>query len=137
MTDPAEVAPTVLGAFGLREQALLYPGRAMQRGGRGAGHGGTRLTGWSAALAGRRALLVLDNCEHLVAARRRRWPTGCWRGCPGMRILATSREPLNINGEALWPVGPLSCRRTGRRRPVVRFGRAVEQRAGRSARGSR
>ena len=28
-------------------------------------------------------------------------------GCPGIRILATSREPLNINGETLWPVGPL------------------------------
>ena len=28
--------------------------------------------------------------------------------CPGMRVLATSREPLNITGEALWPVGPLA-----------------------------
>ena len=37
VTDPAEVAPTVLGAFGLREQALLYAGRAIggAAGGRG------------------------------------------------------------------------------------------------------
>ena len=29
--------------------------------------------------------------------------------CPQVRIMATSREPLNITGEALWTVGPLTC----------------------------
>ena len=52
VTDPAEVAPTVLGAFGLREQALLYAGRTMAgrpgrgrdvAGGRGAGRAGSRI----------------------------------------------------------------------------------------------
>ena len=106
VTDPAEVAPTVLGAFGLREQALLYPGRAI---GGAAGVRGTEadaLDRLVAALAGRRALLVLDNCEHLVAAAAT-LADRVLAGCPGMRVLATSREPLNINGEALWPVGPL------------------------------
>ena len=41
--------------------------------------------------------------------------------CPQVRIMATSREPLNITGEALWTVGPLTL--PGSRRIVVRFGR--------------
>ena len=105
MADPAEVAPTVLSAFGLREQALLYPGRTIP----GTGVRGTEadaLDRLVAALAGRRALLVLDNCEHLVAAAAT-LADRVLAGCPGMRILATSREPLNIGGETLWPVGPL------------------------------
>ena len=121
VTDPAEVAATVLGAFGLREQALLYAGRTLggaagvrgerDRAGNGAGDGarGTEadaLERLVAALAGRRALLVLDNCEHLVGAAAT-LADRVLAGCPGMRILATSREPLNINGETLWPVGPL------------------------------
>ncbi|GAA4938542.1 ATP-binding protein [Actinoplanes utahensis] len=59
-----------------------------------------------AALAERRLLLVLDNCEHLIDAAS----TLAGRllaGAPGLRILATSREPLGITGEALCPVGGL------------------------------
>jgi predicted ATPase/DNA-binding SARP family transcriptional activator len=105
VADPGEVAPTVLGAFGLREQALLYSGRAIG----GAGGRGTEadsLERLVAALATRQALLVLDNCEHLVEAAAT-LADRVLAECPGMRILATSREPLNINGETLWPVGPL------------------------------
>ena len=50
---------------------------------------------------------MLDNCEHLVVAAAT-LADRVLAGCPGMRILATSREPLNINGETLWPVGPLA-----------------------------
>jgi predicted ATPase/DNA-binding SARP family transcriptional activator len=99
VTDPADVAATVLSAFGLREQALLVT-RPAPAGGEDALD---RLIG---ALATRRALLVLDNCEHLVAAAATLADRVLAR-CPGIRILATSREPLNITGEALWPVGPL------------------------------
>ena len=119
VTDPAEVAATVLGAFGLREQALLYAGRTLGgaagvRGANGADDAGDGARGTEAdalerlvaALAGRRALLVLDNCEHLVAAAAT-LADRVLAGCPEIRILATSREPLNINGETLWPVGPL------------------------------
>jgi hypothetical protein len=60
------------------------------------------------ALAGRQALLVLDNCEHLIAAAADLASRVLAR-CPGMRVLATSREPLNITGEAVWPVGPLAA----------------------------
>ena len=106
VADPAEVAPTVLGAFGLREQALLYAGRAMSGAAGGRGTEADALERLVGALATRRALLVLDNCEHLVEAAAT-LADRVLAGCPGMRILATSREPLNINGETLWPVGPL------------------------------
>ncbi|MEU6409261.1 BTAD domain-containing putative transcriptional regulator [Microbispora sp. NPDC046933] len=59
------------------------------------------------ALAGRELVLVLDNCEHVVggaAAVAER----LLAGVPGMRILATSREPLDVPGEHLHPVRPLA-----------------------------
>ncbi|HTK62571.1 MAG TPA: LuxR C-terminal-related transcriptional regulator [Pseudonocardia sp.] len=55
-----------------------------------------------------RLLLVLDNCEHLVAevgtlvAR-------VLRACPGVQVLATSREPLGIAGESVFVVPPLAA----------------------------
>lgn len=61
----------------------------------------------TAALRTRDALLILDNCEHLIgpAATLADRLLGT---CPHLRILATSREPLAITGEALWPVEPLT-----------------------------
>ncbi|TVT57831.1 AfsR/SARP family transcriptional regulator [Amycolatopsis rhizosphaerae] len=59
-----------------------------------------------AALRERDMLLVLDNCEHVIdsaAVFAHRVLGECRR----LRILATSREPLGITGEALWPVAPL------------------------------
>ncbi|HEV2259663.1 MAG TPA: BTAD domain-containing putative transcriptional regulator [Streptosporangiaceae bacterium] len=105
VTDPADVTPTVLSTLGLREQALL--------------NGGRRTAPWPvdeqadalsrllAALARQRTLLVLDNCEHLVAAAAA-LADRVLAACPQVRIVATSREPLNITGEALWTVGPLT-----------------------------
>ena len=99
VTDPADVPATVLSALGLREQALLVtrPLRAVDD---------DTLDRLIAALSARQALLVLDNCEHLIGAAAALSDRVLAR-CPGVRILATSREPLNITGEALWPVGPL------------------------------
>ena len=60
-----------------------------------------------AAMRERDALLILDNCEHVIesaAAFAHRLLGECRR----LRILATSREPLGITGEALWPVLPLA-----------------------------
>ena len=60
-----------------------------------------------AAIREREALLILDNCEHVVesaAAFAHRLLGECQR----LRILATSREPLGITGEALWLVEPLA-----------------------------
>jgi predicted ATPase/DNA-binding XRE family transcriptional regulator len=54
----------------------------------------------------RRILLLLDNCEHLLDACARLVNT-LLKACPGLKILATSREPLNIAGEAIYRVPPL------------------------------
>ncbi|GAA4475047.1 hypothetical protein GCM10023094_11790 [Rhodococcus olei] len=58
-------------------------------------------------LASRRLLLVLDNCEHLVDAVAG-LAEMLLRSCPELRILATSREALNIEGEAVLRVPPLT-----------------------------
>jgi predicted ATPase/DNA-binding SARP family transcriptional activator len=59
-----------------------------------------------AAIRDRAMLLILDNCEHVIdsAATFAHRVLG---ECRQLRILATSREPLGIIGEALWPVSPL------------------------------
>ncbi|MGW5154628.1 BTAD domain-containing putative transcriptional regulator [Nonomuraea wenchangensis] len=58
------------------------------------------------ALRHRHALLVLDNCEHVVAEVAELTEL-LLRACPDLRVLATSREPLSVAGEVLWSVPPL------------------------------
>ncbi len=95
LATTTDVPRAVLAALGLREQGVLAPGVAEEPAGR-----------LAAALADRPLLLVLDNCEHVVAeaARLVRRLLGA---CPGLRVLATSREPLGLTGETLVPVGAL------------------------------
>ncbi|MGK5551584.1 AfsR/SARP family transcriptional regulator [Actinomadura kijaniata] len=67
---------------------------------------GDPLAHLAAALRDRRALLLLDNCEHVidaVAGIVARIRSGARRLC----VLATSREPLNLPGETVWNVPPL------------------------------
>ena len=52
-------------------------------------------------------LLVLDNCEHLAAAAAA-LAADILRGCPGVRILATSQQPLSVGGEQVFGLRPLS-----------------------------
>ena len=57
-------------------------------------------------------LLVLDNCEHLVGAcAELAW--ALLGACPGLAVLATSREALGIGGERVFPVPPLSVPQAG------------------------
>jgi predicted ATPase/class 3 adenylate cyclase len=58
------------------------------------------------ALRMRELVLVLDNCEHIVTAVGH-LAEGLLRDCPGVRILATSREALGVAGEQVWPLGAL------------------------------
>ncbi|WP_432993559.1 ATP-binding protein [Dactylosporangium sp. CA-233914] len=58
-------------------------------------------------LADRQLLLVLDNCEHLIDACAA-LATTLLTNAPGLRVLATSRQPLGVPGEQLCPVSPLS-----------------------------
>ncbi len=104
-----ELAQTVLTALGLREKTLLTasPGRPMPGAPAEPGELGDALDRLLDALSGKRLLLVLDNCEHLLDAAAT-LVDRVLGGCPEVRVLATSREPLGITGENLWPVGPLA-----------------------------
>ena len=59
-------------------------------------------------LRGRSLLLVVDNCEHVLAPAARLVAEIVQR-CPGVTVLATSREALGVDGEQLWPVPPLGA----------------------------
>jgi len=59
------------------------------------------------AIGQRAPLLLLDNCEHL-ARRCAEVTEALLLACPGLRVLATSREPLGVPGEATWRVPSLS-----------------------------
>jgi predicted ATPase len=60
-------------------------------------------------LGRKQILLVLDNCEHLIEACAQ-LAANLLSKCPGLHILATSREPLLIAGETIWQVKPLEVR---------------------------
>lgn len=57
-------------------------------------------------LAGRRAVLVLDNCEYLLDALAPLVAVLLGR-CPALAVLATSRAPLAVGGETLYPLAPM------------------------------
>jgi predicted ATPase/DNA-binding SARP family transcriptional activator len=89
IADPGLVAAQVMLALGVRQagdvpmlEALIYRLRSAE------------------------LLLILDNCEHLLDACAG-LVGALLRAAPGLRVLATSREPLGIPGEAIYPVRPL------------------------------
>ncbi|KUL38667.1 regulator [Streptomyces sp. NRRL F-4489] len=59
-------------------------------------------------LAGKRLLLVLDSCEHLVTACRE-LVGDLLAAAPGVTVLVTSRQPLDVPGEWITEIGPLPC----------------------------
>jgi len=65
-----------------------------------------------AAVRDREALLILDNCEHVIESAAV-FTHRVLGECRRLRILATSREPLGITGEALWLVEPLALPDSG------------------------
>jgi predicted ATPase/DNA-binding CsgD family transcriptional regulator len=98
LTNPELIPQTVASAIGVREGSNSpsehEPGDPIE----------VALTRFLRPL---RALLVLDNCEHLVEGCAR-LVDALLRACPDLRILATSREALSTSGEAVWIVPSLS-----------------------------
>ncbi|MET9796412.1 BTAD domain-containing putative transcriptional regulator [Nocardiopsis alba] len=87
----AEIVDTMAAALDLREDAVV---------------GSSAVERLVEALRTRETLLILDNCEHVIGPVAEL--TGrLLRECPRLRVLATSREPLNLAGETVWPVPPL------------------------------
>jgi predicted ATPase len=60
-----------------------------------------------AHLGDRSGVLVLDTCEHVVHGAAT-LAGAVLHGCPEVRLLATSRRPLGVTGEVVWPVPPLT-----------------------------
>ena len=89
--DPALVPKAVAQVLGLVEQ----PGHSV-------------VDSLADTLESREMLLILDNCEHLVAACADLLHTLLSRCCSDLRILATSRESIGIPGEITWRVSSLS-----------------------------
>jgi predicted ATPase/DNA-binding CsgD family transcriptional regulator len=94
LPDPALLTQTVLTELGVRGQPT----------------GPTRdvLEALIDSLTGRHLLLVLDNCEHLLDEVAT-LSAALLRSCPDLQILATSREPLRVVGEAVLPVPPMAA----------------------------
>src|SRR5713101_6535061 len=87
--DPALVTNAVMAALDLRDQAAAEP-----------------LALVLSYLRDKELLLVVDNCEHLLGAAAQ-VVTDMMRAAPGVRVIATSREPLSVPGEHVVPVPPL------------------------------
>jgi predicted ATPase/DNA-binding SARP family transcriptional activator len=64
------------------------------------------------------ALLIIDNCEHLLDPAAS-LITALLRQCPSLRVLATSQSRLNVAGEATWPVPPLTLPPAAEQDPLV------------------
>ena len=88
--DPAQVAAVVAAALGIPERPGVPAAGALAR-----------------VLAGQQLLLVLDNCEHVIGAAARLC-SELLAACDDVRVLATSREPLAVAGEARYRLGPLT-----------------------------
>ncbi|MFF2362227.1 BTAD domain-containing putative transcriptional regulator [Streptomyces sp. NPDC058122] len=95
---PEAVPGAVVSALGLRETALITNEMAVAQ--------DDPVALLVEYCAPRSQLLILDNCEHVIDAAAELAETLLTR-CPGLTILATSREPLGIPGESVRPVEPL------------------------------
>jgi predicted ATPase/DNA-binding CsgD family transcriptional regulator len=100
LTDPVLIPQQIASSLGIVEQA------------------GRRLTAMlSDFLQPKKLLLILDNCEHLVTACAHLVEL-LLSTCPGLCILSTSREALNIPGERVWLVPSLSLPETSHLPPI-------------------
>jgi predicted ATPase/DNA-binding winged helix-turn-helix (wHTH) protein len=90
LTDPGLVAGTVAAAVGLEQAAGTDSPERVASG-----------------LSGKRLLLVLDNCEHVIDVAAR-MAEALLRASPVVHVIATSREPLKTEGEWTFPVPPLA-----------------------------
>jgi predicted ATPase/DNA-binding CsgD family transcriptional regulator/tetratricopeptide (TPR) repeat protein len=87
--DPALVGNAIMAAMDLRDQAAAAPSALL-----------------AAYLEDKQLLLVVDNCEHLLEPAAQLL-SELIRVAPGLRVIATSREPLTAPGEHVMPVPPL------------------------------
>jgi non-specific serine/threonine protein kinase len=90
LSDPELIAKKVAIAMGVQEQANRPIAATLLE-----------------VASQKETLLVLDNCEHLIEGVAV-LTDELLRSCPGVRLLATSREPLGVSGETVWTLPPMS-----------------------------
>ena len=95
LPEGSSVAAAVAGALKLREQ----PDRTIEE-------------ALIDHLAVRSTLLVLDNCEHVIDSCAR-LTSALLGSCPDVGVLATSQEPLGVDGERVWPLSGLAVAPAG------------------------
>jgi predicted ATPase/DNA-binding CsgD family transcriptional regulator len=105
--DPDLVAVSVADVLGVRQE----PSRPV-------------LDTLAEAIGGRSLLLLLDNCEHVIGACAK-LADALLRGCPSLALLATSREPLGIDGEQVYRVPSLATPADGDDPEAIRASEAV------------
>ena len=108
--DPSLVQNAILAALDLRDQAATGPRAVLL-----------------SYLKDKELLLLVDNCEHLLDAAAA-LVADIVRVAPGVRVIATSREPLAVPGEHLLPVPPLELPRAAPGEPLelLRLNESVE-----------
>ena len=107
LQDSGLVAVAVADVLGIRQE----PGRPV-------------LDTLVEAVGGRSLLVLLDNCEHLIGACAKLADT-LLRGCPNLALLATSREPLGIDGERVYRVPSMGIPAEGAGAGAIRASEAV------------
>ena len=101
--DPALVSNAVMAALDLRDQSAFEPPDLLL-----------------SYLHDKELLLVVDNCEHLLEAAAQ-VVTDVMKAAPGVRVIATSREPLSVPGEHVVPVPPLKVPPPHTAEPLARL----------------
>src|SRR5215471_10185791 len=107
LQDPDLVAVTVADVLGVRRE----PGRPV-------------LDALVEAVGGRSLLVLLDNCEHVIGTCAK-LADALLRGCPNLAVLATSREPLGIDGEQVYRVPSMGTPADGADPNTIRAAEAV------------
>ena len=115
ITDPGLVPAQVMAALGVRQTSEMPVIEALRY-----------------RLRSAELLLVLDNCEHLPGACAA-LAADLLGACPGLRVLATSREPIGVPGEAIFPLPPLAVPPEGSDPEVLAAAPAVRLFLARSA----
>jgi non-specific serine/threonine protein kinase len=106
LRDPDLVAVTVAGVLGVRQEGRPVLDTLVE------------------AVGGRKLLVLLDNCEHVIEACAQLADV-LLRGCPGLALLTTSREPLGIGGEQVYRVPSLVVPADGADAGAIRASEAV------------
>ena len=130
VSDPRTLPEAVISSLGLRETLLHSGGGAAEAAMVAETKPRDPVQKLADHCASRELLLVLDNCEHVIDAAAS-LTEQLLASCPGLSVLATSREPLGVPGELVRPLDPLpdptALRLLADRGTAARAGFSIEE----------